>query len=210
MPKYKIPPTKANLLKLKRNYEFVREGHQLLDQKRKILIMELTSIIDITDRLQKKVDELLATAFKSLKQAVIYTGRLNVKSLSYAVDIDTQINISQKIVMGVVIPVLDTKTKENPPFYSLGGTSFWIDEAVKNFKEALAEVIRLAQFKTSLLRLAHEVKKTLRRVNALEKIYIPDYEETLKYISDVLEEQERESFAILKLTKKRLQAKGIG
>ena len=49
-----------------------------------------------------------------------------------------------------------------------------------------------------------EVAKTIRRVNALEKIFIPDYEETLQYIEMALEEAERESFFSMKLVKDRL------
>jgi V/A-type H+-transporting ATPase subunit D len=78
---------------------------------------------------------------------------------------------------------------------------------VVRFKNALGAIARLAESRISLVRLAKEIQKTIRRVNALEKIFIPDYRETVKYIEDSLEESDREAFFILKLVKGRLEAR---
>jgi V/A-type H+-transporting ATPase subunit D len=96
---------------------------------------------------------------------------------------------------------------DNPPYYGPRATSVWTDEAVGRFKNAITAIGRLAESRISLVRLAREIQKTIRRVNALEKIFIPDYKETIKYIEDSLEEGEREAFFILKLVKGRLEAR---
>ena len=83
-------------------------------------------------------------------------------------------------------------------------SSIWIDEAIGKFREILGLLGTLAEARISLVRLSREVAKTIRRVNALEKIFIPDYEETLQYIEMALEEAEREAFFSMKLVKDRL------
>jgi V/A-type H+-transporting ATPase subunit D len=93
------------------------------------------------------------------------------------------------------------------PYYSPMGTSFWIDHALNCFKEALQLLGKLSELKISVLRLANEVKKTIRKVNALEKIAIPDLKETVHYIQSRLEENERDMFVLMKMVKENLERK---
>ena len=109
--------------------------------------------------------------------------------------------------MGVAVPVIDATFDDNPPYYSPGDTSFWLDETIQNFREILKMLGKLAQTFISVMNLTQEVKKTIRRVNALEKIALPDFGETIKYIEDALEESEREALFTLKLVKARLEKK---
>ena len=102
---------------------------------------------------------------------------------------------------------METTFAAHPPYYSLMGTSFWIDNAVKGFRDALELMGKLAELKVSLMRLAQEVKKTIRKVNALEKIAIPDLGETVSYIRSRLEENERDMFVLMKLVKARLETR---
>jgi V/A-type H+-transporting ATPase subunit D len=104
--------------------------------------------------------------------------------------------------MGVSIPLVNLYIRKNPPYYSLYEVNLYVDEAIAKFKEALKLLAVLAERKITLLRLAHEAQKTIRKVNALEKIYLPYYKDTLKYIGDRLDEESRDAFAMLKLIKK--------
>jgi V/A-type H+-transporting ATPase subunit D len=106
--------------------------------------------------------------------------------------------------MGVTIPIVNLKTAENPPYYSPYETSFYVDETIVKFKEAIKLLAQLAEKKIALLRLAKELQKTIRKVNALEKIYLPYYSMSLKYIGDRLDEESRDAFSMLKLIKERL------
>ncbi len=205
MARYKVAPTKTNLIKLKREYLFAQEGYDLLEQKREILIAELLAIMERAERTRQAADEALQKAFNSLLQAVVKMGKKSVSDASEAIDIRSELSISQRRVMGVMLPIIETKIEDKPPYYSLGGTSFWLDETIVNFKEVLKILGKLAETQISVFNLTQEVKKTVRRVNALEKIALPDYKETLKYIVDVLEEAERETFFTLKLIKNRLE-----
>lgn len=199
-----IAATKTNLLKVKRSLALTREGHALLDEKRKILINELTTVIHIVDKLQHDVDNFLKNSYNLVDTLVVIMGRLKLEELAFSIDIKTKLSISDKRVMGVNIPVIDLRITENPPYYSPYEVSLYVDEAISNFKEALKLLAQLAEKKIALLRIAKEVQKTIRKVRALEKIHLPLYVDTVKYISDRLDEESRESFSMLKLIKERL------
>ena len=207
MAKLNVAPTKTNLLKLRYDLKFAEQGHELLDQKRNILIVELLNLVDQAVDFQNRVEDSLKKAFETLEEAVLGMGKLKVQNLSSAVNIDTNIRVGARRIMGVSIPVVDTDFNERSPYFSLMGTSFWIDSSLGAFKSALQLLGKLAELKTSVLRLANEVRKTIRKVNALEKIAIPDLQDTVSYIESRIEENERDSFALMKMVKERLNVK---
>ena len=203
-------PTKTNLLRLRSDLKFAQLGYELLDQKRNILIIELLNLVDQTADFQSRVEDALRRAYETLEKAVLRMGKLKVKTLSSAVNIISEIKIASRRVMGVSLPVVETDFQENSPYFSLIGTSFWIDSSLDAFKSALKLLGRLAELKVSVLRLASEVRKTIRKVNALEKIAIPDLKDTVSYIENRLEENERDMFALMKMVKERLESKRSG
>jgi len=200
-------PTKTNLLRLRNDLNFARQGYELLDQKRNILIIELLALVDQTADYQSRVEITLVKAYQTLEKAVLDMGKLKVQYLTGAVNISTDIVIRSRRVMGVILPVVETEFKENSPYYSPMGTSFWIDSSINFFREALSLLGRLSELKISVLRLANEVKKTIRKVNALEKIAIPDLQETVRFIEGRLEENERDMFTLMKMVKGNLESK---
>jgi V/A-type H+-transporting ATPase subunit D len=206
MTRTNVAPTKTNLIKLRDELKFSRLGYELLDQKRNILVIELLNIVDQTVDFQSRVEEELAKAFRALEDSVLGMGKLKVVNLSSAVNIDADIRIGVRKVMGVRLPVVNTEFKEWAPYFSPVGTSFWIDHAILSFKAALKQLGKLAELKISVIRLANEVKKTIRKVNALEKIAIPDLKETVQFIQNRLEENERDMFVLMKMVKRRLEA----
>ena len=201
----RIPPTKTSLLKLQGELRFARLGYELLDQKRNILVMELLNLVDQAVDLESRTNEALEKAYHNLEEAVLRMGKLKVFNLESAVNIEAAIQLRQRRVMGVSLPVVETQFREHPPFYSPEGTTFWIDNSLASFKNALETMGRLAELKISIMRLALEVKRTIRKVNALEKIAIPDLEETVSYVESRLEENERDMFVLMKMVKSRLE-----
>jgi V/A-type H+-transporting ATPase subunit D len=153
------------------------------------------------------VEKTLAAAFDALRNAALEMGKLELVQLSRTVNIETEISLKQRRVMGVTLPVVETEFTEHPPYYSPSNTSYWADGALKEFKDVLEMMGRLAELKVSIMRLAMEVKKTIRKVNALEKIAIPDLRETVDYIQSRLEENERDMFVLMKMVKDRLERK---
>lgn len=197
-----IAATKTNLLRTKKTLALAKEGHELLDEKRRILLQELTTIIDSVDLHQRQVDEAIKEAYKAIDRAIVALGRNRLRELSLPVDIKTEIAITARRVMGVSVPVISVEVKDKPPYYSLYEVDISADEAVLKFKELLKLLAALAEKKITLLRLAQEARKTIRKVNALEKVYIPYYSDTFKYIGDRLDEESRDAFSMLKLVKK--------
>ena len=204
MAKYEVAPTKTNMMKIKRELGFAKEGWKLLDQKRKILIVELMGLIDRTVEAQRETEKRLNEAFEALDQLTLRMGRREISLVAPGVNIKSDISFSQRRVMGVSLPSVKVRFRDNPPYFAAPESSIWIDETIKRFREVLHLLGNLAEARISLMRLSREVAKTIRRVNALEKIFIPDYQETLKYIEMALEESEREAFFVLKLVKDRL------
>ena len=207
MARYKVIPTKTNLMRLRRDLSFAQEGYDLLEQKRQILVVELMGLMDKTADAQENVEKVLAEAFQSLQSAVLSMGRHALTDIAPAVNIDSNITIDMRRVMGVNLPRVNVEIKDVTPYFSLGETSFWVDETITRFKSILQDLAKLAELRISLVRLAEEVRKTMRRVNALDKIALPDYHESIKYIEDTLEESERGTFATLKIIKERLEKK---
>jgi V/A-type H+-transporting ATPase subunit D len=207
MAQLNYAPTKTNLLRLRNDLKFAQQGYELLDQKRNILIIELLALVDQTADFQSRVETALAKAYKALEETVLDMGKLKVQYLTGAVYITTDITVRTRRVMGVTLPVIETSFKEYPPYYSPMGTSFWIDNSLDYFKEALNLLGKLSELKISVLRLANEVKKTIRKVNALEKIAVPNLIETVHYIESRLEENERDIFVLMKRVKENLEKK---
>ena len=207
MAQLNYAPTKTNLLRLRNDLKFAQQGYELLDQKRNILIIELLALVDQAADFQSRVENMLTKAYKALEETVFDMGKLKVQYLTGAIHITTDITIRTRRVMGISLPVIETQFKEHSPYYSPMGTSFWIDSSLYFFKEVLKLLGKLSELKISVLRLANEVKKTIRKVNALEKIAIPDLKETVHYIESRLEENERDMVILMKMVKGNLEKK---
>jgi V/A-type H+-transporting ATPase subunit D len=204
-----VAPTKTNMLSLKNELKFAKLGYELLDQKRNILVMELLNLVEQAVEHEERVEKALVEAYRTLEYAVLDMGKLKLSQVASAVNIQSKVKISQRKIMGVPLPVVNTVFEDYPPYYSFLGTSFWVDSSLNEFKAAVQIMGKLAELKISIMRLAREVKKTIRKVNALEKIAIPDLRETVKYIENRLEENERDMIILLKMIKTRLERKKL-
>lgn len=200
-----IAPTRSNLLKLNDELKFATLGRELLDQKRSILVVELLTLVDQAVDYQGRVDKALKQAQDSMQHTVMEMGRLKVANLFGAVTIDSDIRLTERKVMGVRLPRVETSFTEGGPYFSPEGTTLSVEETLRGYRDALAQMGRLAELKVSIMRLAREVKKTIRKVNALEKIVIPELKEARAFMQSRIEEAERESFILMKLVKDRME-----
>ncbi len=198
-----VPPTKSSLLELKEQLAIARSGHDLLEEKREVLVSELLHIIDDAEACRQRANDALAQAYRALREAVVELGRDQVRRAALACAAEARITLQERSVMGVPIPLLERQILELQPQFGLLGTSHTLDEALRRFHNALEVILRLAEVERAAWHLAVELKKTQRRVNALENIFIPNYEETIHYIEGRLEEAERETIFQMKLLKKR-------
>lgn len=203
MTKLNVPPTKSSALSIGKSLEFAREGFELLDQKRRILVLELMGHLDKARRVQKLADEALAEAFAALKEAQLSSGSALLEKEALAVNVDHGVELSGRRVMGIDIPEVTAPEIEPGVQFGISISNTTSDDVMKTFNKALKLVGDLAEVESAVFRLAIEVKKTQRRVNALEKIFLPQYRETLKYINATLEERDREDMIIMKMIKQR-------
>jgi V/A-type H+-transporting ATPase subunit D len=204
MGKLNIAPTKSNLLVLKRQLAFAEEGYDLLEQKRQILIFELMSRLNRARDIEQGAAEALRHAFVALREAQLEIGSEAIDRAVLAVKMDHQVDVSSQHLMGMEIPHVTVRTEPVSGQFGIGGTSANTDVAMSRFIEVLPILAELAELENAIMRLAQELRKTQRRCNALSKIFMPDYRETISYITGALEERERESFVILKMIRDRL------
>jgi V/A-type H+-transporting ATPase subunit D len=204
MTKLNVAPTKSSYLVLKRQLAFAEEGYDLLDQKRQILVFELMSRLGRARDFERRAAEAMAEAFAALRQALLAIGSEGVDRAALGVQVEYGLEISDQALMGIRVPRVTMSVPDPGVQFGLVGTSASADMAMRRFTEALQLLAELAELENAVLRLARELRKTQRRCNALSKVFIPDYSETIGYIVSSLEERERESFTILKMIKDRL------
>jgi len=206
MAKLNIAPTKSNLLSLKRQLVFAEEGYDLLEQKRQILIYELMSRLARAQEMERGVAELLRQAFAALREATLDSGSENLDRAALGANGNHDLTLTSQHLMGMRIPKLTVRLALAGAPFGVGGTTASTDSAMLRFVESLPRLAELAELQNAMMRLARELRKTQRRCNALSKIFIPVYRETIVYIAGTLEERERESLTILKLIRDRTRA----
>ncbi len=204
MPRSDVPPTKSSLFTVKEQLAIAREGFDLLEQKREILVMELMRMVEQVKLLERDLDRRVATAYGSLRRMIVQVGRQSATEISEGIRFDFAVTEKQGRLMGIPLPTIDMQVPRMELKYSFRGTSSTCDATMIEFFDLLKLIARMAEVRTMVWRLAKEVRKTQRRVNALEKIVIPDVEDTRTYIEGVLEEREREVFFVQKILKARL------
>lgn len=199
-------PTKGNLILAKNALALSRQGFELMDKKRNILIRELMGLIAEAEDIQEQIDETYADAYRALQKANLQMGIHWVEEISMAVPVEDGIRIKRRSVMGTEIPKVKYERKELKPSYSFYHTSMSLDEACQKFQKVKELTVRLAEIENSAYRLAYNIKKTQKRANALQNITIPKYERLAGEIQEYLEEKEREEFTRQKVIKKMQRA----
>jgi V/A-type H+-transporting ATPase subunit D len=205
MPAISVAPTRTNLIRVKKDLRFAREGHEILDRKREVLISELVRIAHEAEAAQKEVWALLASGYAALQKARLTLGSDRVEWAALAANKTVESHLKYRGIMGVAVPVIEASGAPHSMLYSLGDTSAALDEATSTFREIVLSLPRLAMLITTVWRLAGELRKTQRRVNALQHIFIPNYEATVAFIVSSLEEREREEIFRLKWLKNKMK-----
>ena len=190
-----VNPTRMELTNLKRKLATARRGHKLLKDKRDELMRRFLDMVRENKALRIEVEDGIRKANDAMSVAGCV---MSDKSLDVALMLprqEMQLEVSEKNIMSVMIPVFDVKFKtadENDIYsYGFAETSGELDDAVKALSDIMPKLIRLAELEKSCRLMADEIEKTRRRVNALEHVMIPQYEETIKFIAMKLDENER-------------------
>lgn len=207
MPILELPPTKSSLRRIKQDLLFAYEGFDLLNQKREILVMEIIKRAAELKKLRADLSEGIAKLYASYRSAAVGMGADVITMKSQSERPRYFLRVERAKLMGLSLPALRLQTKKMKKCSGFAGTTVDYDLAKK---ESLAVLPMLAGYGAatkSLMLLARELKKVQRRVNALEKIFIPHHEEAKKYIAERLEEMEREEIFVKKLIRQKLAAR---
>lgn len=195
MANTQIIPTRMELTKLKKKLVTAIRGHKLLKDKRDELMRQFIDMVKENKVLREEVEASINSANKNfaLARASISDEILNT-ALAYPKQ-EISLNISEKNIMSVNIPVYNIKTRtpnESDIYpYGFAFTSIDLDDAVKSLSEILPNMLLLAEKEKACQLLASEIEKTRRRVNALEHVVIPDTKNKIRFITMKLDENER-------------------
>ncbi len=192
-----VNPTRMQLSKLKKQLTTAVRGHKMLKDKRDELMRRFLDLVKETRELRDKVEKELSACNAHFvnASAVMSAEALDASLMSPKQQVSLE--VSSRNVMSVDIPEFSavTRTSDSGDIFPYGFafTSFELDDAVMSLNELLPDMIRLAQIEKSCEMMSAEIEKTRRRVNSLEHVMIPRYQETIKYISMKLEENDRSS-----------------
>ena len=195
-------PTKGNLMLAKNSLALARQGYELMDKKRNILIRELMDLIDQARDIQSEIDTTFREAYQALQKANIELGINYVQEIGSSVPVENGVRIKVRSIMGTEIPLVQHEPEPMNLTYAYYSTRESLDEARARFEKVKELTIRLAMVENSAYRLASNIKKTQKRANALKNITIPTYEALTKNITNALEEKDREEFTRLKVIKR--------
>lgn len=199
MANKQVFPTKGNLIATKKSNDLAHMGYELMDRKRNILTREMMALLDDVKLLREEITITYQKAYRALQQANISLGVIS--DLAEAVPVDTGIHITYRSVMGVEIPKIKYDKQECELTYGLYYANSKVDYAYICFHKVKEMTILLAEVENSVYRLANAIRKAQKRANALKNIVIPDFEHNIKFITDALEEKEREEFSRQKVIK---------
>lgn len=200
-----IFPTKGNLIATKKSLGLAQMGYDLLDRKRNILVREMMLMIDKATEIQNRIDTTYTAAYQALQMANITLGFS--EEYIQSIPVEENVKLDYRSVMGIEIPIV--QLEDHPPQmnYSLGSTNSMLDEAYLKFHDVKMLTAELAEVESSVYLLANAIRKTQKRANALKNVMIPQFEKTVKFITEALEEKEREDFSRLKVIKAQKETK---
>ncbi|MEA4966190.1 MAG: V-type ATP synthase subunit D [Oscillospiraceae bacterium] len=190
-----VNPTRMELTRLKKKLRTAMRGHKLLKDKRDELMRQFLDLVRENMALRQKVEAGIRNANRNFVVAQAGMSEEALHTALMAPKQEVYLDLSQKNVMSVEIPVFDYKTRtadENDIYsYGFAFTTGDLDGAVKSLSDILPDMLRLAEIEKGCQLMSSEIEKTRRRVNALEHVIIPETQHSIKYITMKLDENER-------------------
>jgi len=208
----KISCTRMELLAIKSQLGLARQGRDLLEEKRTALMKEF---LKIADTIMERSDVLQVSAVnarRALARAEAIAGSEAIQSAALVTRAELPLEVTTASVMGVKVPQIEQKRVSRSLLdrgYSIVGSSTTIDETASAFEAEVDAIIALAESELRFARLAAEIRRTSRRLNALDHLLIPRLEADLDYIQMALDERERADHFRLKLMKRILERKRV-
>jgi V/A-type H+-transporting ATPase subunit D len=202
-----IKPTKMALLELKNKIKRAQKGHKLLKDKQEGLMKAFMAVIRDVQAKRKEVERELGQVFQNLLIASAITPHPEyLEGALIAPTTKVELNVQTQNVMSVKLADINAKVEGNVLGYGFAGTSGELDTALLSLREILPLLIELAVLEKKAERMADELQKTRRRVNALEHVMIPNTADTIRYITQILEENSRMERIVSMIVKAKQEA----
>ena len=193
---------KTALLDLKKDLELIHSGAEILEEKRNILLKEIISLLDEVEEERKKLDRSVQESYKRLIKAFMESGKVQLKREAALPIFNGKLHVYEKSFIGILIPKISYDLQQVRFPLNISGETLFLEVARKSFIDTTAKILALAEIEFKAWRLATELKKTVVRVNALQKYYVPEYDKAIKEMTASLEEVEREFLLMIKNLKK--------
>ena len=191
----------------KNSLALAKQGYELMDKKRNILIRELMNLIEEAKTIQTQIDTTFTEAYQALQQANIEVGIHYVQQIAQAIPVENGVRIKTRSIMGTEIPLVEHEEEKRVPYYGFYNSSESVDAAREGFLKVKELTLKLSMVENSAYRLAMNIRKTQKRANALKNITIPSYTALVKDITNALDEKDREEFTRLKVVKRMVGEK---
>ncbi|MBI1882937.1 MAG: V-type ATP synthase subunit D [Chlamydiae bacterium] len=205
-----ISATRMNLLVLKNQASLARQGVDLLKRKRDALVMEFFNVVKLTLQSREDLSKETSHAYESLVLTEAIEGTHAAQSIAMASNRSIQVENTLRNVWGVKVPEFQAEDWTRNPLErgcSPSSLSARMQDTALSFEKLTSLLVKIASIETRLRRLGAEIKKTTRRVNALEQIIVPTMNAQIRFIRGVIEQREREDTFRLKKIKLKLERK---
>lgn len=191
----KVRPTRGELLKLKRRLEILQEGLEVITMKRDQLSKNLQLVVKNVSGERMELEEKLREVYRALISAYMAVGSSEIEMQATSVQGMLKVKVLPRSIMGTLVPKIEVSSRPE-----LKGKLGMIEYGVaRRFCGLIDELLRVAEMEDEVVRIVDELHKTNRKVNALEKIVIPNLRSEIKYIDDMLEDESLDEFVRAKI-----------
>jgi V/A-type H+/Na+-transporting ATPase subunit D len=205
----KVNPTRMALLRLRKRQILAQRGHKLLKDKLEGLVQIFMPLVAEYGQLRNRVDQEIPETLRLFILASATSGEKAVEEALDEFDAAIDVDVSMRNVMSISVPELNLKGFTIRSSYSTVATNTDFDRASESLRDIFPVLLKLAALEDALLRMAEEIEKTRRRVNALEYVLIPTIKKTVKKISGKLDESDRSDRARLMKIKDMLMTESL-
>lgn len=202
-----VLPTKIELIGTRRRLQTAQRVKKVLDDKRDVLLKRLDEMIQQAGKARDEISEPLSDAYLALYDAYLKLGPLRLEGTAANTPPMIEADVKVRRIVDVDVPSITMSEREMGMTYGFADTNVAVDRAARQMRRVLPSIFKAAEFENAIFRLAKELERTQRLLNALEYMIIPRYQSSIRYIQATLEEREREEFVRLKHVKEILERK---
>ena len=191
MARVNVNPNRMELSRLKKRLVVAKRGHKLLKDKQDALIKAFLEKAREVKKIRENVESNLQSCYQSFLMARAQTLPAMLEQALMISGSTCTLDVTSRNVMSVVVPIYEVHQEGSTFNYGMSTTPASLDVALEDFSKIIPKLLQLAEYEKAVALMSKEIERTRRRVNALEHVMIPNYTETIKYISMKIDEQAR-------------------